>query len=249
MQDQPAAAFLIIGNEILSGRTQDTNLHYLANALTARGINLLEVRVVPDIEACIVKAIHALRQQYAYVFTSGGIGPTHDDITSNSIARAFGVKAVKHKEAWKMLEEHYRVSEYAFNAARQKMAMIPEGARLIPNPLSAAPGFIVENVYVMAGVPAIFQVMVDHVAAGLEGGAVLISRTICTDLPEGTIATELGGIQARHPDVQIGSYPSFERSERSVSIVLRHSDAILLAKAADAIIHMIRTAGGKVQER
>lgn len=246
MLNQPTAAFLIIGNEILSGRTQDTNLHYLANSLTAKGIRLEEAHVVPDIEEKIIEAVNILRTRYRYVFTSGGIGPTHDDITTESIAHALDVKVMKHPEAWKMLEDHYRDSPYVFNEARQKMAMIPEGATLILNPLTAAPGFILKNIYVMAGVPAIFQAMVNQVTAALKGGAVTLSHTIRTDLPEGAIALELGRIQQKYPEVQIGSYPSFKHGERSVSLVLRYSDETRLNEVGKEITALIRESGGKV---
>jgi molybdenum cofactor synthesis domain-containing protein len=182
----PAAAFIIIGNEILSGRTQDTNLAVLAAALGQQGIELREVRIIPDIEEVIVTTVNALRSQVNHVFTSGGIGPTHDDITSASIAKAFGVPLHRHPDALRMLHEHYPPE--MLNAARLKMADVPKGATLIENPVSKAPGFTLENVHVMAGVPRIFKAMLDFLLPSLPGGSPMLSETVSTTLAEGTIA-------------------------------------------------------------
>src|SRR3954464_5351890 len=191
------AASLVIGKEILSGRTKDANLHYLATGLTAIGIRLMEARVVPDIEARIIEGVNALRAGYDYVFTTGGIGPTHDDITSESIANAFGVKLVKHPKAVELLTRHY--GEANLTDARLRMAHVPEGAALIENPVSTAPGFRIGNVYVMAGVPAICQAMFDGLKGGLSRGDPVHSKTVSAYVGEGVIAHDLGLLQQRYP--------------------------------------------------
>ena len=230
---QPTAALLIIGNEILSGRTQDANLNYLAKTLGGIGIRLAECRVVPDIEAKIIEAVNALRQAYDYVFTSGGIGPTHDDITSATVAKAFGVKLVRHLEAEARLTKHYKPED--LNEARLKMADVPEGAKLIDNPVSAAPGFFIENVYVMAGVPRIMQAMLDSIKGSLKGGARTISRTVSASITEGYIAQELSAIQEAFPAVEIGSYPFIRDGKLGVSLVSRGTDADTLEQVVVAI--------------
>lgn len=219
---QPTAALLIIGNEILSGRTQDANLNYLAKTLGQIGVRLVECRVVTDTESAIIEAAKALSGQYDYVFTSGGIGPTHDDITTAAIAKAFGKKLTRHPEAEVRLRKHYKPED--INEARLKMADVPEGAVLIDNPVSSAPGFILNNVYVMAGVPRIMQAMLDGVKSQLKGGAVTLSRTISATVTEGYIAAELGVIQAAHANVEIGSYPFIRDGKLGVSLVSRSTD-------------------------
>ncbi len=234
---QQTAALLIIGNEILSGRTQDANLNYLAKILTTIGVRLVECRVVSDNENAIIEAVRALSNQYDYVFTSGGIGPTHDDITTASIAKAFGVKLVRNIEAEARLRKHYKPED--INEARLKMADVPDGAALIDNPVSAAPGFILKNVYVMAGVPRIMQAMLDGIKSQLRGGAVTIARTISATVTEGYIAAELTAIQAAHANVEIGSYPFIRDGKLGVSLVSRSTDAGALDKVAQALRTLI----------
>ncbi|MFN7901305.1 MAG: competence/damage-inducible protein A [Holosporales bacterium] len=226
----PTAALIIIGNEILSGRTQDTNLAVLATALGQQGIELREVRVIPDDEAVIITTLNTLRAQMDHVFTSGGIGPTHDDITSASIAKAFGVPLRQHPDALRMLHEHYPPEQ--LNAARLKMAEVPVGATLIENPVSKAPGFTLENVHVMAGVPRIFKAMLDFLMPRLPGGSPVLSETVSTTLAEGTIAATLTELQQAFPDVNIGSYPYFRQGQMGVSVVFRGTDQGAITTAA-----------------
>lgn len=201
------AAVLVIGDEILSGRTQDVNLATIARFLNPFGIDLLEARVVPDFESQIVAAINALRGRYTYVFTTGGIGPTHDDITTDAIAAAFGLAVEYDETAVAILAARYKPGE--FNESRRRMARIPRGASLIRNSVSAAPGFQIENVFVMAGVPRIMQAMLEDIRPRLEAGVPVISRSLRTTLPEGRIAAPLEAVQKAHPDLRIGSYPFF----------------------------------------
>ena len=223
------AALVIIGNEILSGRTQDANLAFLATELNEVGIQLREVRVVPDAEADIVEAVNALRAKHDHVFTTGGIGPTHDDITSASIAKAMDVPYGRHPEAERRLLAYYPPEKV--NPARMKMAETPEGAELIDNPVSVAPGFTIGNVHVLPGVPSILQAMWAGLKPRLKGGAVVQSKTITVLCPEGEIAKPLAEIQGRHPTVEIGSYP-FTRQERfGTSLVLRSVDAAAIDAA------------------
>ena len=233
------AAILVIGNEILSGRTKDANLHYLANGLTAIGIRLMEARVVPDIEARIVDAVNALRITYDHVFTTGGIGPTHDDITSDSVAKAFGVKLIKHPKAVDLLTQHY--GEANLTAARLRMAHVPEGAALIDNPVSTAPGFRIGNVYVLAGVPAICQAMFDGLKGGLARGDPVFSKTVSAHVGEGVIAQDLGELQKRYPSLDIGSYPFFRLGKFGASFVIRGTDEETIGKAAAELRTIIRT--------
>ena len=232
------AAILVIGNEILSGRTKDANLHYLATGLTAIGIRLMEARVVPDIEARIVDAVNALRITYDYVFTTGGIGPTHDDITSDSVAKAFGVKLIKHPKAVELLTQHY--GEANLTAARLRMAHVPEGASLIDNPVSTAPGFKVGNVYVLAGVPAICQAMFDGLKGGLARGDPMHSKTVSAHVGEGVIAHDLGLLQTRYPILDIGSYPFFRQGKFGASFVIRGTDEEVIGNAAAELRTIIR---------
>lgn len=232
----PDAAMLVIGDEILSGRTRDANMHYLANELTEAGITLAEVRVVSDTKPAIVAAVQALSANYAYVFTSGGIGPTHDDITADCIAEAFGRTIDVREDARSMLEEHYRKSGTDLNAARLRMARIPEGALLIENPVSVAPGFILENVYVMAGVPSVFKAMVASVLPTLTGGAPLISKTLKVQRGEGDIAGPLGMLAEEFPDLSMGSYPFQNKDGRYGSnIVIRGADEQAVTQAIDTL--------------
>jgi molybdenum cofactor synthesis domain-containing protein len=221
----PTAAMLVIGDEILSGRTHDTNTHFLAGALTGRGINLREVRVVADDQDAIVAAVNALRGAYTHVFTSGGIGPTHDDITADAIAAAFGIGISHRADAMALLTAHYQKVGHEFNAARQRMARIPDGAVLIDNPVSTAPGFSVENVHVMAGVPSIFQAMVASVLPTLTGGAPLLSDSLRVMTGEGDIAARFGDIAARYPDLSMGSYPFVRDGAQGTNLVVRGTDA------------------------
>jgi molybdenum cofactor synthesis domain-containing protein len=232
------AAILVIGNEILSGRTKDANLHYLATGLTAIGIRLLEARVVPDIETRIIEAVNALRAGYDYVLTTGGIGPTHDDITSEAIAKAFGVPLINHPKALELLTQHY--GEANLTAARLRMAHVPEGAALIDNPISTAPGFRIGNVYVLAGVPAICQAMFDGLKGGLSRGDPVHSKTVSAYVGEGVIAHDLGQLQQRYPKLDIGSYPFFRQSKFGASFVIRGTDEEAIGNAAAELRTIIR---------
>jgi molybdenum cofactor synthesis domain-containing protein len=228
------AALLVIGDEILSGRTKDKNIGHIAEYLTGLGIDLREVRVVPDIEEEIVGAINALRSRYGYLFTTGGIGPTHDDITADCVAKAFGVSIDVDPRAVEMLLQRIRRED--LNEARLRMARIPQGAELIENPISRAPGFRIGNVIVMAGVPAIMQAMLDNVAPGLVRGEPAISETIeAHGLPEGLYAAGLGEIAKDFPTLSIGSYPSYAPSGFTNQIVARGRDRAALAEAAGRI--------------
>lgn len=237
------AALLIIGNEILSGRTKDANASFLAERLTARGIRLKEIRVVPDEPEEIVAAVNTLRGKYDYLFTTGGIGPTHDDITADCVAEAFGVPLREHPEAVRRLQAHY-ANPGMLNAARMRMTRVPEGGTLIDNPVSIAPGFRIGNVFVMAGVPKIMQAMFEGIAHTLTGGAPMLSLTVTSDLPEGTIAAALGVAQERFAAIEIGSYPFFRGGALGVSVVLRGTDAGALEAAALLVEELIRDLGG-----
>ncbi len=231
----PTAAVLLIGDEILSGRTKDRNLGYIADFLTALGVDLKEARVVPDIEEEIVAAVNALRARYTYVFTTGGIGPTHDDITADAVAKAFGVPIGHNPEAVKILMEHFAAIGREPNEARLRMARTPKGAELVRNAVSKAPGFRIGNVYVMAGVPKIMQAMLDEIGPGLTHGTPIMSRSVPFSIGEGDLAKPLAEIQERYPDVVIGSYP-FEAGGRFGSnIVLRSRDEVRLAAATGEV--------------
>ncbi len=221
----PTAAILIIGDEILSGRTRDANMHYLAGELTRIGIDLREVRVVADDTAAIVAAVNALRAAFDHVFTSGGIGPTHDDITADAVAAAFGMALHVRDDARAILAAHYDRSGLEFNAARRRMARIPEGALLIENPISAAPGFSLENVHVMAGVPDIFKAMVASLLPRLTGGKPVLSQTLRVDRGEGVVAEPLGTLAAEFADLSFGSYPFIQNGAYGTNIVVRGTDA------------------------
>lgn len=235
------ACLIIIGNEILSGRTHDANLPYLATALNEIGIRLMEARVVADDEAAIVEAVNQTRARYRYVFTTGGIGPTHDDITAACIAKAFGRPFVRNAEAERRLLAYYPPEKV--NAARMRMADMPEGAELIDNPISVAPGFIVENVHVLPGVPKIMQAMFEGLKHHLKGGAPVRSRTVVCYTPEGEIAQILSTIQAANPSVEIGSYPFMRMGSPGTSIVFRSPDPAAINRAAEALLAHARTAG------
>lgn len=238
------AALVIIGNEILSGRTQDANLAFLARALNEAGVQMREVRVVPDAEADIVDAVNACRARYDHVFTTGGIGPTHDDITSACVAKAFGVPFGFHPEAERRLRAYYPPEK--LNDARLKMAQTPEGAELIDNPVSVAPGFTIGNVHVLPGVPSILQAMFAGLKPRLQGGAVVASRTITVVCPEGDVAQALAEIQRQWPTVEIGSYPFMRQGSFGTSLVLRSIDEDAITAAADAILAEVRSRGVEV---
>ncbi len=230
------AALVVIGNEILSGRTQDRNVAFLGGALGEIGIMLAQVRIVPDRHEDIIEAVNELRRRYAYVFTTGGIGPTHDDITAEAIARAFGVALHHHPEAMAILEAYYRKGE--FNEARQRMARTPVGAVLVENPVSKAPGFRMENVYCFAGIPAVMQAMFGSVRHELDGGARMLSATVPMALAEGDIADRLEAIQKKYPDVEIGSYPYYQKGRYGTNIVLRSVNDGHLAAAESEVKEM-----------
>jgi molybdenum cofactor synthesis domain-containing protein len=235
------AGLLVIGDEILSGRTKDKNIGYIAEYLTNIGVDLKEVRIVPDEEAPIVAALDALRHRYTYVFTTGGIGPTHDDITADSVAKAFGVSIGVDPRARAQLLT--RIAEKDLNEARLRMARVPAGGDLILNKVSAAPGFRIGNVHVMAGVPAIMQAMLDEVAPTLKTGARVLSVTVRADLREGDIGSELGAIAKAHPEVTIGSYPFFdEKRGPNTNVVIRARSAEKLAAAKAAVEAMLARA-------
>jgi molybdenum cofactor synthesis domain-containing protein len=244
----PTAAMLVIGDEILSGRTQDTNTALLARRLTEAGVDLREVRVVPDAEAEIVSALNALRARHDYVFTSGGIGPTHDDITADCVAKAFGVPIGVREDARAILARNYRDPARELNEARLRMARIPEGAALIDNPVSKAPGFRLGNVHVLAGVPAVFAAMLEGVLPTLRGGAPLLSHSVRVWLPEGEIAGPLGELAAAHPEVSIGSYPFQREGRYGATLVARSADRGRLAAVGAALRALAEALGAEYQE-
>ncbi len=227
----PTAAILIVGDEILSGRTRDANAHFLAGELTRIGIDLREIRVVADVHDGIVAAVNALRAVFDHVFTSGGIGPTHDDITADAVAAAFGLTLSVRDDARRVLAAHYARQGMEFNAARQRMARIPEGAILIDNPISAAPGFSLGNVHVMAGVPNIFQAMVASLLPRLTGGDPVLSQTLRVELGEGVIAEPLGALAAEFSDLSFGSYPFVQNGAFGSNLVVRGTDPQRLDQA------------------
>jgi molybdenum cofactor synthesis domain-containing protein len=234
------AGLLVIGDEILSGRTKDKNIGYIAEYLTGIGIDLSEVRIVADDENAIVEALNALRVRYTYVFTTGGIGPTHDDITADSVAKAFGVAIDYDPRVVALLKERYAAMGTELNAARMRMTRVPKGAELVPNKVSAAPGFWIGNVIVMAGVPSIMQAMLDEVAPRLRTGIKMLSETVRADCREGDVGTELGEIAKAHPDVLIGSYPFMDEARGpNTNIVVRGRDPARVAAAKAAIEAML----------
>jgi molybdenum cofactor synthesis domain-containing protein len=220
----PTAAMLVIGDEILSGRTRDANMYHLANEFTKHGIDMKEVRVVSDDAEAIVEAVNALRARYDVVVTSGGIGPTHDDITADCVAQAFGAHIDVRDDARALLQAHYDRQGVEFNQARQRMARIPDGAALIDNPVSTAPGFSMENVHVMAGVPAVFQAMVASLLPTLTGGDPILSQTLRINQGEGVIAGPLAELAQQYPELSIGSYPFQHNGVYGANIVIRGTD-------------------------
>ena len=242
--DGPRAAVLVIGNEVLSGRTQDVNLAYLGGELGALGIPVAEARVIADDPAAIIDAVNHLRRAYTYVFTTGGIGPTHDDITSQCIADAFGVALERNADALSRLKEHY--TEADLTEGRLSMADIPAGAALIDNPVSKAPGFYLENVFVLAGVPSIAKAMFEGIRHVLKGGEPVLSKTITAAIGEGLLADPLGEVQAAHGDVEIGSYPFFRSGAFGVSVVVRGTDESAIDAALDAVKGVVADLGGSL---
>ena len=238
------AGVIIIGNEVLSGRTQDTNLVYMGKQLDALGIKIMEARVIPDIEQTIINTVNQFRETYTYVFTTGGIGPTHDDITSSAIAKTFNVTLEKNAEAVRLLEKYYESG--GINEARMKMAHIPEGANLIDNPLSGAPGFQMENVFVMAGVPAIMRLMFDGIIDRLTGGDPIITINVATNIGEGVFAEDLSRLQDEYPDISIGSYPYFRNRKLGVNLVMRSTNVNRLEELKEKLSTILIQLGGKI---
>ena len=236
----PTAAILVIGDEILSGRTRDANMHHLANALTEVGIDLKEARFVSDDDTAIVDAIRALSKSYDHVFSSGGIGPTHDDITADAISTAFHKHIDVREDALKILQAHYDRQGVELNEARLRMARIPDGADLIDNPVSSAPGFRLSNVHVMAGVPSIFQAMLRSILPSLVGGMPIQSETVRINRGEGDVAADLGVLAQTFPDVSIGSYPFQKDGVYGANLVLRSSDKDRLAAAKAELIKRVQ---------
>jgi len=237
----PTAAMLVIGDEILSGRTRDSNMHHLANELTKHGIDLKEARMVSDDSEAITSAVKALAATYDHVFTSGGIGPTHDDITAECIAAAFDTPIGVRDDARAILQAHYDRSAQELNEARLRMARIPDGAALIDNPISAAPGFTLKNVHVMAGVPTIFQTMVASILPTLTGGAPLLSQSLRVERGEGDIAAPLTALAEAYPDLSFGSYPFSQNGIYGTNIVIRGQDGVQLDQAMTALSEAMNT--------
>ena len=241
------AAILIIGNEILSGRTQDTNTSTLATWLNSIGVKVQEVRVIPDIEKTIVDTLNVLRKENDYVFTTGGIGPTHDDITAESVSKAFGLKYEIHKEGYKILEAYYKPGE--FNEGRQKMIWMPENAELILNPTSGAPGFSVENVFCLPGVPSIMKSMLGGITNKIVGGEPILSHTISLKTVESEIASSLTKVQDDNKDVEIGSYPFFHAGKLGVSIVLRSENQKRIDNCNSQILEFVNKKNIEIVDR
>ena len=241
------AAILIIGNEILSGRTKDTNTSTIATWLNSIGVKVVEVRVIPDIEKTIIDTLNILRANYNYVFTSGGIGPTHDDITAESVSKTFGIKYEIHKEAYKILEAYYKPGE--FNEGRQKMVWMPENANLILNPTSGAPGFNVENVFCLPGVPSILKSMLGGLTNKIVGGEPILSHTISLRTVESEIANSLTKVQNNNLDVEIGSYPFFQAGKLGVSIVIRSEDQSKIDNCNSQILEFVNEKKIEVVDR
>lgn len=246
--EQPTAAVCLIGNELLSGRTRDSNLSYLASGLHEKGIRLLEARVIPDDPSVIVNCINTLRHQYSYVFTTGGIGPTHDDITADCIAEAFGVELPINADASDILMAYFHERGIEPNEDRMRMARIPVGASLIENSVSAAPGFRLENVYVFAGVPRIMQSMFDSVLPELKAGPQIFTLTLVCDLGEGTVASDLRAIESRFSSLEIGSYPGNETGSGRLSLVFKSTQSDQLQQAQELMKSAITDLGGNVLE-
>ena len=238
MSKKTNAAILIIGNEILSGRTQDTNTSTLSLWLNSIGVKVQEVRVIPDVEEIIVDSVNTLRKIYDYIFTTGGIGPTHDDITAQSIAKAFNLKYEIHKEGYKILEKYYKPGE--FNEGRQKMIWMPKDAKLILNPTSGAPGFNVENVFCLPGVPSILKSMLGGLKNNIIGGDPILSHTISLRTVESEIANSLTKVQDNNKDVEIGSYPFFQAGKLGVSIVIRSENQSKIDICTSQILDFVK---------
>ncbi len=232
------AAILIIGNEILSGRTSDTNTSTLALWLNSIGVKVQEVKIIPDIEETIINSVNLLRKKYDYVFTTGGIGPTHDDITAQSVAKAFNLKYEIHKEGYKILEKYYKPGE--FNEGRQKMIWMPKNAKLLLNPTSGAPGFSVENVFCLPGVPSILKSMLGGLKNNIVGGEPILTKTISLRTVESEIAKSLTNIQDNNKDVEIGSYPFFQAGKLGVSIVIRSEDKNKIDVCSSEILDFVK---------
>ena len=241
----PTAAIIVIGDEILSGRTKDKNIGWLAEQLGAQGIKLCEARVIADVEEVIITTVQQMSRQYDLVFTSGGIGPTHDDITTASIAKAFDKEVIRHPDAEAVLIKHYENTDLEFNAARQKMADIPMDADLIDNPLSAAPGFILENVHVLPGVPSILQAMFEGLKERLPGGIVMTRLTVQCEIGEGTIATIMESVQRDFAGVSVGSYPWFKPGNFGTAVVVSGLDAGITQNAATTLANAVKATGAK----
>lgn len=241
--NNPTACVVIIGNEVLSGRTQDVNLQFLARRLAEIGIPVREARVIPDVPETIIATVNEVRARYDHVFTTGGIGPTHDDITSECIAAAFGVPWEPHAEAWGRMEKAYKPGE--FNTARQRMATMPRGASLIDNPISTAPGFTIGNVHVMAGVPRVMQAMFTRLAPTLAGGIPVEQRAVhVMGLGEGVLAEGLAAVQARYPATDIGSYPFYRASGNGLTLVATGTDVAMIEAAISEVRALILSLGG-----
>lgn len=246
MKQNKQASLLIIGNEILSGRTVDKNLNFIAVKLAQIGVDFAEVRVVRDIHSEIVEAVQQLSSKYDYLFTTGGIGPTHDDITTESVAQAFDLPVVFHKDAVAALQEYYKDRQDDLNDARLKMAQVPEGAVLIKNPLTAAPGYKINNVFVLAGIPKIMQVMFESCLQYVKVGYQVKSSTIECNLVEGDIAEKLGEIDAKYENLDIGSYPFIKDSRYAVSLVIRSTDEDKILAAEADVRELVLSLGGKI---
>ena len=239
------AGIIIIGDEILSGRTKDTNINWIATELNNIGIRLIEARIISDDSETIIETVKNFTKKFTYVFSCGGIGPTHDDITTESVAKAFDQKLVKDPEAMRRLKLHYEGTNIEFNEARQKMAIIPTNSSLIDNPVSAAPGFKIENLFVFAGVPKIMQGMFNTILNDLIGGVKLKSKTVSSNIGEGLIAKDLERIEKKFKNVKIGSYPYFKPGNFRTSIVLRSESEILLNQASETVLSTIIKLGGE----
>ncbi len=246
MTGATTAGLILIGNELLSGRTKDANLAFLGEQLSEMGIPLVEARIIPDLHEVIIETVNELRAKVTYLFTTGGIGPTHDDITAESIAAAFGVKHALDERAVAILREHYPPGE--LNAARLRMATLPQGATLIENPVSKAPGFQIGNVYVMAGIPKIMQAMFESIRPSLVGGPPIRSESVTVYLPESKVAAGLATIQAQHPNLDLGSYPFQLQARFGTRLVARGTDLDALATAKTAILALVAELGGEIAE-
>lgn len=240
----PAACLIIIGDEILSGRTQDENLVIIGQRCDAWGLDLNEVRVIPDDEEAIIKTLNACRAVFSYVFTTGGIGPTHDDITAATVAKAFGVELASNSAAVAALSRYYEADQ--LTEARLKMTQVPAGASLIDNPISGAPGFQLDNVFVLPGVPMILEAMLDGIGHRLAGGAPILTASVATNLTESVVAPDLGALQRRYPDVAMGSYPYFKGGKLGLNLVLRARDEARMQDAARRLRELIVNLNGEV---